>query len=67
MKMRDKWNKIKIKLKKTKKLTEIGDAFSLQKNIYYNIITMKKYDDNTKIQRSRENVKKGMGTYKKRN
>lgn len=54
--MRDKWNKIKIKLKKAKKLTEIGHAFSLQKEKYYNIITMKKYEDSRKVQRSRENV-----------
>lgn len=42
MKSRDKENKIKIKEKKTIKLTEIKEAFSLQKKKYYNIITIEK-------------------------
>lgn len=42
MKSRDKKNKIKIKEKKTIKLTEIKEAFSLQKKKYYNIITIEK-------------------------
>ncbi len=40
MKMRDKWKKTKITLKKAKKSTKIEQALSLQKNIYYNIITI---------------------------
>ena len=42
MKSRDKENKIKIKEKKTIKLTEIKETFSLQKKKYYNIITIEK-------------------------
>ncbi len=38
--MRDKWKKTKITLKKTKKSTKIEQAIPLQKNIYYNIITI---------------------------
>ena len=39
--MRDKRKKTKIKLKKLKKTTEIRETVSLQKEKYYNIITMK--------------------------
>ncbi len=39
-KIGDKWNKKEIKQKNLKKSTEIEKAISLQKNKYYNIITI---------------------------
>ena len=40
MKIGDKWKKKEIKQKNSKKSTEIEKAISLQKNKYYNIITI---------------------------
>ena len=63
MKSRDKENKIKIKEKKTIKLTEIKETFSLQKKKYYNIITKENAYKGDWL----KNVQKNHGTHKERN
>jgi len=66
MKIRDKWKKTKITLRKTKKNTKIEQAIPLQKNIYYNIITITLQNTKSTKEIEKKHVKKSNHKHQKK-